>query len=405
MQATEVSNVQVKLSIPKPAPSPDPPSAILKRLRLYAAVFLMTLLLCEAGARFITALAQPPMRLPLSLYRKADLAQKPPDTNRPGLLFLGNSLMYMALYPELLGARLTDAGVPVEVRNLASPSNSSFMDLVLLKKAVESGFKPRVVFLGAGIDFLRELDTGKTVNRLEQTFRENYLYRCQLTKPTGMTGKAECMVEKLSYLYRYRGHFKEMLNELPNMLLKPERVNRKENWTAPKEDYVHFEISQSGWSPAFRVYSREAYQQEMVRSRTGQVTIAKLKASLEETRRYRQQPPFQELVAYCEQQGISIVLVALPGYSYPGLNLSSPPEYRKIQQLDRQTASAYLKKHPMIRLIDLSADDDPSHYIDRGHMNAVGAVTFTERLAEVLKSESYRQLFTKKSGTPPGAHP
>jgi hypothetical protein len=232
-----------------------------------------------------------------------------------------------------------------------------------------------------------------------------------------------CGLENASYLVRYRSYFKELISEdLFPMLAAPEKINRKPDWL--RDNYTRFETSAQGWGPSFRVYGRESYRREIVFSKRGQALLdqqarqgvnPKLQAvnsvsangkpgggaiqnSVDNGTpqpQFQVVPDFQPLADLCEREHIPLVLVSLPGYSFPELPKSKASQ--EIEQAQQQVLKAYLKQHPAVRYLDLSKDDDPIHYYDRGHQNAVGAVAFTDRLADILKQAPFRTLLSEEN--------
>lgn len=360
-------------------------TAISRKLILrngFITVIVVILMLCQAEAvcRLLVALAKPSESHVREFDHKLAIARAKPANGLPEVLFLGDSYTSRAVYPELLMNQLKEQGLPIEARNLASTSNTSQMSLFFLQTAIKAGWKPKVVVYGLSPRLFNHhyLEHGEDTSQAQ--FEDSYVGRCQFHKPQGLN-RWQCQLEKSLYLVRYRKYWAEQLKQFPDIMNHPDRYLHD----GGVGKAVH-EISPGGWSPGYLIYTPADYTNKMaIDGKDGPYNI-KTAEKLFGQYQWDEQK-FRELQAYCEKSNIPLLLVWYPE------NLVREPYYR-YYHLSQKTFSARFATltHPgKSWFIDFhNADTDPRHFYNTDHLNVLGAIKMTEKIAHILSQEPFR---------------
>jgi hypothetical protein len=347
------------------------------------AMALGFLLVAEGVARYLVVLGRAEQSHTREFDGKYHLASQPNKNPQGSVVMLGNSLMARAAYAELLEARLQEANLSIDVRNLAAGGNTPGMNLFLLKRAVESGVQPRLVILNVAPFIFNDHYVNNRQSTPEGLFRKSYLGRCFYQVPTTWEGQAECALGKGSYLVRYRDFIKSQLVGLPGTVANPKKGMKFKPVKYPKG-----EVSPKGWSPAYEVYTHEQYVDKFSMNSDYQ------KLNMQVADRFLANyawtaEPVQAFQRYCEEQGIPLLLVWFPEHPvwkdyYTHYGLEQEAFLPRFQALATPPHSYFVDLH--------DRDPDGSHYYNPDHQNALGAFKTTTLLSHFLLEEPLRSL-------------
>ena len=354
---------------------------LLDQLGRLLILLLPTLLLAEGFARLLVMTGNPPQSFTGSYDQKAWLAQSPLEKNKPAIFVMGDSLTLMAVYSEWMTRKLENEGYHYQVRNLGSLGNTPYLSTVLLEMALKKKRRPSLVLFNINHrhfnrHYYRESEHWQ-VN--EGAFRKSYMGECMVGKHHSWLQNVDCGVKQVSYLARYQAAIQDDIKRLPALFLDPKTVLPPGYFNLP---FVQNEPSKSGWGPAYPVFN----QQEFTQSLAGW-TPEKLK--LPENNAYTwDESEFLAFYRVCQKNHIPLALVWLP----------EPTEMKDYYQLNGlQVDSLVANTAAMGIRLNLpflnfrTSDRDVSHYIDRNHLNVMGALTLTERLAQRLEQDALLQ--------------
>ncbi|MBY0451257.1 MAG: hypothetical protein K2X01_11595 [Cyanobacteria bacterium] len=347
-------------------------SELKNRLWVSTIVLLLSLLSVEVAARIIVSWAVPEQSASRGFDHKYYLARAPFERDRRTVLILGDSLANMGIYSQLLRTRLSQAGIPVSVRNLASSRNTPDMNIALLQSALKAGNHPALVIVNINMAVFN----GYYIHHREQTpepaLAASYLGRCELAEPTDFAEKTRCFFEKHLYFIRFRGFFKGQFRTLDRTLFGVEKRLSKN----PK-DFVQDEAFQEGWSPSFGMKTEEEF---LAKNQFNTDNLAAFRKT--QGPKFTWEPrPFLKFYTFCRKHHIPLVMVLLPVHPiseqyFVKAGLVSPEANyaREFKRWADNTNSWYLDYYQL--------DSDSTHFYNTSHLNVLGAVSVTEHLAK-----------------------
>ena len=350
----------------------------LKRTVQFLGILALTLLALEFCARLIISFYQPDEGLPLAIRKKYLIIEgKHLRDSNSIVAFLGNSLIYMNVYPELMSARFRQNGIPIDTVSLAAPSASPGIEASLLNALVKKGAHPKLAIYNVSP---WQMVTHAKNFKLDTPFYNSYLYQCEISKPKQWGKTLACQLKKTFYIDRYRSFFKSLLvEELFDRLSKPEKMNWNDHWQ--REEYVHAEISNAGWGPSYKIVPDEKTLLSFREKRNFEFSepaenAESGAASLHPLAR----PDFMPVVDVCRKNNIPLVLLIPPSY----YKLNDPKQADTRVHL-MKLLNRFAQSQPDLYVIDLAfTDHNILHYYDDAHQNAYGAVDTTNQIAEVL---------------------
>lgn len=365
---------------------------MLRSFLKFLLTFTLVFLLCEGAARQFIALSHLPQGSSILLDSKFHLARQPYDTDKPTMLLLGDSYMNMAIYPELLAHRLGQSGLRPEIRNLANPGNNARMSLFFLKQAMAKGAHPKLVLLNLN----PALFNPDQVWESETLFRRSYLGQCFYQPPTDWMGQLDCTLQKVSFLFRYRGVLKEQTSRFFTTISKADKLLRANPWG--NKPHVYADISPGGWAPGYRIGAPPPAPKAASTPQPGLKPGERAEAGSDIESALPSPSPsrwdseaLRELQTYCQARNIPLVLVWFP-------DTQSEQGQPDSDHLAEKFAA--LAHEPHTRLINLRATRlGAESYYDDGHVNVLGALRLTEKLAGILKSEPYAPLLKAETQT------
>jgi hypothetical protein len=341
-------------------------------------VLLPTLVLCEGMARLLVMTGNPPQSFTITYDQKAWLAQQPLEKGKPAIFVMGDSLPLMAVYSDWMTRKLEQDGYSYQVRNLGSLGNTPYLSTALLEMALKKKRVPSLVLFNINHRHFNRhyyrVSQHWQVN--EGAFRKSYMGQCLIGKPhRSLMQNLECTLKQVSYLARYHGALQQNLQKLPALFLDPKSALPAPHFELP---YVSSETSKTGWAAAYPVFDQKGFTQAMDRW-----TPQKLK--LPENRHYDwDESEFLAFYRVCQKHHISLVLTWLP-------EPNEMADYYRLNGLTVETLVA--KTRAMATRLNLpfldfrTSDRQVSHYIDRNHLNVLGALTLTNRLTRALEAQ------------------
>jgi hypothetical protein len=357
---------------------------MLQRILVTVLIVIGNLFLLETGARLLVIQAKPLLGKTSTFDRKFQIANKK-QTPAPDVLLLGDSLMYFGIYPELLDVLITSKRKKAfRSLNLATPSASVKMNLFLMQRLIQQSGRPKLVIYNFSP---RVFNGSKPVDSYDQAFQSSYYQRCFGLKNLNWIDNTHCFFERNFALARYRNFLSGELEKIPRTWFRFDQRMAFSEGHNPE-----LEISEQGWAPAYSVHTRQSLRLAFGDNDKVEDVFAK------ELGNYQwQTDQIQPLLTYCRQQNIPLLMVWLPEQKlmdryYRQIGLSQSALAQKLALLSDE-------KH--VYFLDLS--DEPIHqsgFADLDHLNPLGAVKATEKLAQILDKAPYRGLLNL-AGSPP----
>lgn len=364
---------------------------LLRRMGAFFLIFIIVFLMCEAWVRQLVSLGHMPQTSYIVLDTKLRIARQPYAADKNGILLLGDSLMNMAVYPELLSHRLNAAGFPSDIRNLANPGNNIRMNLFLLKQALKAGARPKLVILNLNPALFTQRSWES-----EELFKHSYIGQCDYGNPTGFTARVDCGLQKNFFLFRYRGYLKNMATGFFTTITKADKNAMKNLWG--DKPHVYSDVSPAGWGPGYRIQSEKdltSHERRRTADKTRKETTpgdvaARQDDSADGNDAVRwDDSAFRELRTYCRERKIPLLLIWFPAFRNPSLT-----EGKGDETADRFAGLADRRTTFFINLRNrrLSAEN----YYDNTHVNVLGAIRLTGELAGILQGSPYRDFLQGK---------
>jgi hypothetical protein len=364
---------------------------ILKRVGLIALVLVLTLLLTEAVVRTAVYLDKTPQSYSREFDAKYALAKAPQKPNSDTILLLGNSHIWHALFPELITHRLKQAGLQADIRNLGVNGATPEMNLFLLKKALQSGVRPRLVVYNVSPFLLNGENYTDSVGNPESAFRKSYLGQCDFKDTKNWREKWTCAIKKNVQFIRYREWVLQQLTTMRQFYFLPA------NKPVPSAlGATLIENSPGGWSPAYELVS-DSFEARF----TAPDFLNAVKNGRSLSNFHWDLTHIRQLTDFCGQENIPLLMVWLPEHPtmqkiYRYFQLPEKPEFIKRFLALSQPAQR-------LWFLDLSEEDvNSDHFYNPDHLNVLGALPFSEKFAKLLLEKPYRQTLSpsQESKTP-----
>lgn len=329
-------------------------------------ILVVALATLEIAARIIIGMTHFNHYGTAEMDLKYELAVNPP-TDAPTIFFMGSSHTARAVFADLVERRLRDARLDVNVRNLGSPDSYTGDQLFLLKTAVDHGAKPAAVVYEV-LPLL--IDT--TASPYAPIFSRSP--EGQLIAPMNRPSMLKRFLLNNSYLVRYRVPLYKLCRKIPRMIFAPAIDYRV------KEPFgEHSECTPGGWLLALKEKALYEAQKPTVVDRYYQLrSILTDKAELDGKPTYEILDTIRD---YCSLNKIPLLLVDYPiderlrAYTEEQLHTSRQELRRRMQSLATQWKC---------ELIDLEDNFNQSYFADCDHVNVLGAIDLSERLAAGL---------------------
>jgi hypothetical protein len=349
----------------------------------FALVGLILFGLAEVGVRALVAAIHPPMSHAAQFDLKYLMATDKRYQQSPTMVVLGNSYMNRALYPDWFRYNLQQAKRPFGVINLANSAATPKVNAYLLKAFVEKGHNSAAAVILNVHPRMFLTDTRQILGNMtplpdtvETRLQASYLGRCELNPSYDWASRLACAAESASYLLRYRRWLKEVLGQSQAIFKPIQRPNPSVSRIARNELPPH------GWAPGYDVIAPGMFD----------ATLADLHD--QEYRKYQLDPQLKQhffassklltpIVAFCQARHIPLVLVWLP--QHPQSNQFYGFSTRQLQQA--QSVWQATSTLPGVWYVDLHHKlPGDQYYYDTGHVNVVGAVQVTEKLANAINA-------------------
>jgi hypothetical protein len=349
-----------------------------KRFLQTALLILFNLFLAEIAARFLVVLAKPPETLAKSYDLKYQMAQRLPKTSKPTLLVMGDSLEEFGIYPEWLENRLRHAGYEASVQSFASPGNTPERSLFLLKTAIKAGYKPKLIIYDLHPRIFNQNFISDPVQTGEKPFSQTYVGHCLYRH---QASAVQCALEKQFYLLRYRNYFKELFFSIPDDFSHVHRLVQQTN----QRNLIDTDISQAGWAPGYSVLDNAQFLQKYDQAKF----YTKIAPDFDKFQ--WTEDAFAPFYHYCQSQKIPLVFVWLPEHPvtekyYRYFHLSKGYFSKAFSHYGERTHVPFLSLH--------DAFSEAENFHDPDHLNAVGAISLTQKLAERLQEKNYQSVLS-----------
>jgi hypothetical protein len=315
---------------------------------------------------------------------KMAMAEKIQPGRGPLWVVMGNSVMGNGVFTDLVNLRLAQQGINAQVVNLAVPGSNADMAVWLIQAMARHGVYPTGILMNLNPD---DLTAGS--NAAWSTLKDSYWGDCRLRPPTGLASRVGCWVIEQSYLVRYRRNWKLLLRDLPLILDSPEGK------PSPWGELAY--QSNGGWQPMMGVIADSQVpataKVNAVPHPPPNTVAAQWVTNLNQHPIVPPNSPLGRFLLACRHHHTQVVLVAMPFY-----HQTTPPQV--WQQLRHQTDVKFLDAQGWIR-------QDPALFYDAVHLNVLGALSLTERLAKELPHQSWfaATLTPKANNTTKGAAP
>lgn len=347
---------------------------------------ILTCGLAECLARMLACMTVPADGKDRAFDAKMHLANQLGKSEKPAVIFIGNSITNQGVYADLIEERLKQKGFKLRVTNLGTTGSCIEEKLHLLDASCSPRTGPRwVVFQVSPAELEEEL---AIISAPKEEFFETYAGKNSKYRPAaherGFWDKAFDALDRYSYLSRYRKHWCQNLHYAFSFITSPESFRSR----GPLPS-VHSQCSLRGWSPWYGFASDadlDMYTQTGFRefhARTGRLPAQTWKWDFSK---------IQRLADYCKQNRLPLTLLWMPELSEKTLlysvKHSSPEEcLRKM--------APWLQSNG-IELLDLhKADSERSHFSTWNHHNALGAMHNAEILAEWISTAKFAEQYGK----------
>lgn len=356
---------------------------MLKRTLLVILIVALNLFLLETGARLLVIQAKPTLGKTPTFDRKFQIANTKQDRT-PDVLLLGDSLMYFGIYPELLDVLFSSRKNGFNSLNLATPSASVEMNLFLMKRLVHQSGLPKLVIYNFSP---RVFNGSHEVDEYDEAFKTSYYQRCFEPANPSINNNLRCFLERNFALARYRDFLNGEMEKMPRTWFQ-----FHQRMAFSEDDNPEFEISGKGWAPAYNVHTPKSLHAKFGDNEKVEDVFQKELGNFQWTTE-----KILPLLAYCRKMEVPVLIIWLPEQKlmdryYRQIGLSQKMLASRLRQLSDE-------KH--VYFLDLS--DMPiqqSGFSDLDHLNPLGSVKTTEKLAGVLAGNPYYSLLTQTGGTP-----
>lgn len=330
---------------------------------------LLTLLVCECVARVLVYAIGPNEGKDRCYDAKLQVARAVGKSSNPTLIFTGNSIASQGIYADLIEYRLKKNGFNLDVVNLATSGSELREKLFLLRTACQSN-APRIVIFQLS---QTELDKDFFVmSDASKEFEQTYIYNDLYKPPLNGFDAARIWLNKHSYLAKYSKLWCYMIQTALPAIENPEQY---------KGGAVHLnvkECSKNGWSAAYTFSSEKEMDMYAV---AGWNSIVQKTGNLPERKWLWNFEKLQSVKTFCAERKLPLYYVWLPELSshtttWSYKNFTVEACLNGVRNWLGKDSSTLIDMH--------DSDPDVSHYQIWNHMNALGAVNTSEKLAQRL---------------------
>jgi hypothetical protein len=348
---------------------------ILHKIFIASFVVLLTFLSAEGVARLLVSLAIPAQSHGKDFDAKYYLAKRKLDEKKPILSIVGNSLSDWGIYSEFLASEIKNKGYDIQVQNFSAEGNTTEQNIFLLKTSIKAGSRPNLVLYSLHPAHFSKAFLKAESKPVESTllFEKSYIGGCLYPEKSSWQQKFRCFFKKSSYLYRYRGFLKNELAALPDILRSPEKRLKLDFRDRPT-----VEVSPGGWRPVYTVFTEREFAQK-----------------------YKQPPEHLRLeyfdhiqwtdetlikmAAFCKREKIPLVAIWLPQHPsvkqyYAKHHISQEYFLVRFKSLSESLGIRFMDFH--------QAFPDSDKFYSPDHLNTLGAISFTQQLADRLAEDA-----------------
>lgn len=372
-----VFNVRLRTRVLS-APDVSAKGETFRRTFIALAAVLVSLAFCEALARVVICITKPAIYGNQEMDAKMRLALTPLPKDKPCIYFLGTSHTSRGVYTDLIASRLKDKGYDIECRNLACGGSFPSDELFILQHALEkSPYRFSMIYECNQGGFAAQPSYAFGVGALGKSL---YYKNTQSNWP--ILKKFDLWMKKHLYLVRYRAILKQRLTAIPKMIFSPNPIV----WERKKVYSVQDDISPQGWAPVYPVYDAKLLDKSIA-VRKVQVEYFNPTAGLNSTRdRYYL---LEKVFDFAKYRQVPMTMLWLP--LHPRMRDAFTAEMKMTdEQLTKkfQRAAALDK----VNLIDLHITDKAQDFADGDHLNAIGSVDISNKIADQLLADSKTYL-------------
>ncbi|MGH9549714.1 MAG: hypothetical protein ACRD3W_10080, partial [Terriglobales bacterium] len=222
-----------------------------------------------------------------------------------------------------------------------------------------------------------EEHSGKSESR---TFNESYLGR-RYSARSDAAAKLNNELERVSYLYGFRSYLRESLLHWMQMVAQPEVWRRQSLATQESHDGC----SMNGWTPRFQVMSETALvpgDPEFER------IVNRLESLVGKQPFHWTDRSTEQIRAFCADKHVPLLFVWYP--THPMLK-----EAWSKAGVDSDEFGSIFRRlcSKNVYFLDMhNADQDIHHFYTRDHLNAYGAIKFSDLFANQLLKPPFVQL-------------
>ncbi|HIA51218.1 MAG TPA: hypothetical protein EYN91_03895 [Candidatus Melainabacteria bacterium] len=358
-----------------------------KRTLIAIAAVLVALAFCEALARVVICITKPAIYGNQEMDAKMRLALTPLPKDKPCIYFLGTSHTSRGVYTDLIESRLKDKGYDVEVRNLACGGSFPSDELFILQHALEkSPYRFSIVYECNQGGFAAQPNYAFGVGALGKSL---YYKNTQSNWP--IFKKFDLWMKQHLYLVRFRTILKQRLTAIPKMVFSPNPIV----WERKKVFSVQDDISPQGWAPVYPVYDAKMLEKSIA-IRKVQVEYFNPDDGLNSSReRYYL---LDRVFDFARYRQVPMTMLWLPLHPKMRDAFTAQMHVTDEQLTKKFQRAAALEK---VDLIDLHITQNAQYFADGDHLNAIGSVEISNKIADQLLANSATHLdplIGKKAG-------
>jgi hypothetical protein len=338
-------------------------------------VFCLALL--EALARIVVVTGNPPQYGYRAIDSKVEVAAASRKDPLPQVFFLGSSYTAQGVCSELITYRLNQSGYNISAYNLAFSKARPLDQLWLLRTAFRNKVPPAAVVCEVSFDALalpKNISTTYT-KELQSSYMRFW------KRENSLLDSVKFILGNNFYLFRYRSYLRQFLLDAPSVVFAPDGAT-----THFVTNKVNIESSLHGWMPGYSIFNQDSYD------KTAQFESERLLLAQHLDGRALKYYPLVAVSDFCARNHIPVILLWLPTYpSFQSwkekLTGISVAQFRETLMRDAG------KYH--LDLIDLHDDSDQAHYSNPDHLNAIGAICVSERIAQKLTEPPFDEMLRK----------
>jgi hypothetical protein len=280
-------------------------------------------------------------------------------TEKADLVFMGNSRVAAGIKPALVATDLAMKGErPLSAYNLGIGSSPIGIHYLILKRLIEEGKQPRILVYGFIDNELTRTDFIDDYNIAEMSKPEDF--PLLLTKSLmSIDSRMDLVAKKLSHLYRYRFHVREVLTK---------------SLSAKKVEVAQIKNNENGFQDFKNIVLENAIQnlQSTEESRYKGLYFDDKQWTFSPKSTY-----LEEIITLCKQNQIQLIFLSMP-VTKLHRNYASRTIYYSHYFSALQT---YLKENHL-QIIDMNSGMEDQFLPDTFHLSGEGATLFSHALAQ-----------------------